>query len=138
MAEVVTKGNADFRKFPMMQSDASWQRALVELRARAEKGVKLEYEDSEDIGNKYTTCNLGLCDRAIDKAMDGINCRGTHVCPNDGRFFGRGGKQIAPINNAADGCFFKCHVFQNVKNSRARTHERVLAACATLISADAP
>lgn len=31
------------------------------MRARIANGAILKFEDSEDIGNKYTTCTWGLC-----------------------------------------------------------------------------
>lgn len=97
---------------PLYQSDASYKRSLDELMRRVKAGVPLKAVDSDEIGDKYTECTLGLCDRSVEKAMDGVYRADHHVCPHDGRFLESDGTPTGTERKASSGCFFACHIFQ--------------------------
>lgn len=110
----------------LYQSDESYKKTLQELSLRVDTKVKLDYEDSCEIGNKYTECNLGLCDRSIQDNMDGTYRANQHICPHDGRYFDRFGN-TKEFQGAimSSGCFYDCHIFQNTGNYQNLIEQRI-------------
>ena len=87
-------------------TDEFYQKALNFLDTVFEKNPLLCLEDSTDIGNKYTYCNVGLCSRPIKNMADGTYRKGHHKCPFDDRHNGETGTQ------RMSGCFWMCLLFQ--------------------------
>jgi hypothetical protein len=95
-------------------TDKQYLELLKAGRARLDKIDKVTSHDSEDIGNKYTESNVGLCDDSLttkDNAMWPEQFPGRlarkykqkhHKCPLDPR----------PDGEYTDGCFYECLVFQ--------------------------
>jgi hypothetical protein len=92
--------------------------ALERIKKQIENGSDLISEDSNDIGNKYTSCTWGLCSRYREQWPDEedwlseyndkiVNSRyqdnGQH-CPMD---------KDQDENSMAFGCFYRCRVFQD-------------------------
>lgn len=104
----------DIRNMPLYQSDASYNRALEELKRRVSSGLALSAYDDTTRGSKNTECTLGLCDDSIEGAQDGVYARGNHHCPHDSRYFGKDGR---PTGNPPElnGCFHTCRIFKGRK-----------------------
>lgn len=109
---------------------------LKRVKAQIENGLKLEYIDSTDIGNKYTHCSWGQCscsrvqwpdkedylfkrdyeeteyqkEIGIESPKSNISIKyhkENQLCPFDKRESG-----------SPDGCFYHCRIFQNNLSSR--------------------
>ena len=118
---------------PMFAGDASYNRALEALKARAnDPDVTIQFFDSNRPGSKDGQCNLGLCDEEIEAQADGDYFRdGRHTCPHDARYFDGKGNRITPPEgtNILNGCFYTCRIFSPSKTmlKRARAERIYLA-----------
>jgi hypothetical protein len=101
----------DISKLPLYQSDASYNQSLLDLKQRARDRLPLTGEDSDAVGDKYTECNLGLCDEKIEESQDGVYRRPNHHCPHDARYFDVHGTRLPEREPDLNGCFYTCRVF---------------------------
>ena len=97
-------------------------------------GFVVECDDSETIGNKYTTSNCGLCNdefTTLETALfpDQFPARKemkyrekdkNHHCPFDDRIMGT----PTPLE-ACQGCFFTCYLFNHKKHDPEHMLTRV-------------
>jgi hypothetical protein len=98
-------------------SNERYRMALVRLRTRIDEGLKLNADDSNQPGAKYTECTWGLCSGEKEQWPNA----GDHIFPVD--FMDRGrvaperrDHQTCPMqtnseNGSPSGCFYKCRVF---------------------------
>lgn len=124
--------------------------------------MPLDLDDSNEIGNKYTSGSWGLCSCSDVKAYPDIN---DHVFPNRlvddmAKGYGvllsprdppegatcpmdRGLQKPDPFNHGHSGCFYRCRLFKPVKGTlppgervaRPPTREEALALYDVLIAA---
>jgi hypothetical protein len=108
-------------------------RMLKKLRTLIESGLKLELDDSNEIGNKYTHASWGQCtnehwdkDSLFRKDAPFLGSK-THAkgqfCPFDTRINPPG---HSSIRNSPMGCFYRCRLFQATKAAPAPTREQAL------------
>jgi len=91
--------------------------ALKRIREQIVNKSKLKYEDSDSIGDKYTTCSWGMCSmykeqwpdkedriRTFNSGLVDTKQQDTNQnCPMDSKQEGE-----------VWGCFYRCRVFQNL------------------------
>lgn len=91
--------------------------ALKRIREQIKNRSKLQYEDSDSIGDKYTTCSWGMCSmykeqwpdkedriRTFNSGLIDAKQQDTNQnCPMDSKQEG-----------AIWGCFYRCRIFQNL------------------------
>lgn len=112
--------------------EGRFQDALRRMRKRISEGLPLEWEDSTDIGNKYTSCTWGMCSEQKEQWPD----KDDHTWPDEfiksGRIAPRSMKkgQHCPLNDRSkqkdgNGCFYSCKIFgsKNKDLSRERALE---------------
>lgn len=112
-------------------SDRHYRQALENLKGVIEKGQQLDKEDSDEVGNKYTTCSWGLC--AENKEV--WPTPEMHLWPDQFRKSGRIAPkyrkthQLCPLDTREcdgdnfNGCFYTCLAF---KRKGTLTKESVL------------
>lgn len=104
--------------------------ALKRQRERIASGLKLSKEDSDEPGNKFTTCTWGLCSDEKEAWPDAED----HLWPDQFESAGRvapkyrGKGHACPMSrgNRSDGCFYDCRIFQKRDGERV-TKEVALA-----------
>jgi hypothetical protein len=98
--------------------------ALKRILSQIKEGSKLEAEDSETVGDKYTTCSWGLCSHHKEQWPD----KQDYLFPPRGdgtvavKYKGIGQNCPFDKNKEAhpDGCFHRCRIFQDLKNPPTR------------------
>lgn len=84
---------------------------LMKIRGEIVSGLKLHAIDSEDIGDKYTTCNWGVCGHRNDLKQDDWQ-----LCP-----FDRQDNQMCIWHPGTPlGCFYRCEIFSPHGNEISR------------------
>jgi len=91
--------------------------ALKRMRALLVRGLRLRYEDSNEIGNKYNYCTWGLCSESKEAWPDAED----HLWPDEFVLWGRGAPKYlhglrCPLqdmkrHNEGNGCFWSCMIF---------------------------
>ena len=111
-----------------------WDRLLLSLkrmRDRIAAGLNLRYEDSNEVGNKYTTATWGQCSDEKEQWPD----KEDHIWPDEFAEQGRvaplyrdgANGQKCPFDThptGSDGCFYHCRIFKNRKFNDGRLPTR--------------
>ena len=97
---------------------------LLALRNKIADGMKCDSEDSDEVGNKHTTCTWGLC--TDDQEV--YNDNRMHVFPKDFDERGRMTPLVPPgplcpmqrveKGSRTFGCFYQCRVFRPTKSDK--------------------
>jgi hypothetical protein len=102
-----------------------WKRylaALIRIRDQIKNGSKLELDDSDEPGDRHTHASWGLCSGSTEQWPDQEDRLFTRDYPLAILHQGKG--QLCPFDkttkNNPDGCFFRCRIFQHLKDLPSR------------------
>lgn len=102
----------DISKLPLYATDSQFLEALVAKRNQIQNNLKWEFEDSEDIGNKYLLCSHGVGQEFLQELHLAVYRGDAHQqCPLDRRVHKY---QIS----SGSGCFWTCRVWTPKNRSR--------------------